>query len=266
MSISRHIPFDYLGNTRDLGGMKTRDGRQIRAGKLIRSGHLHQMSPRDIRTIQDIVGLVVDFRTQRERKEKPDLVLEDVSCLHLPVFERLTAGISRDEGSDKEALAMLANDPPAAKQYMIRIYSDLVSDPFSVSQYGRFFRELLVPREKAVLWHCTAGKDRAGLAAAFVQELLGVAREDILADYLKTNEYLRREVEALSQMFLGRKIGALTEGARQSLGYLFGAHADYLTAAYQKIDERYGSFAGFAFEGLSLTEAEQNRLRQMYLV
>ena len=61
------------------------------------------------------------------------------------------------------------------------MYARFVNDDFSLSQYRRFIGLLSEPREKAILWHCTAGKDRTGTGAMFIQELLGVGREDIMA-------------------------------------------------------------------------------------
>ena len=250
-----------LYNTRDLGGMRAKDGRAIRPGRLIRSGELCRASASDIRWLSDHVSLVVDFRTAEKRKEMPDPILPNVENLHLPVLESLTAGISRDAKSDKEAYSLIALEPDRARDFMIGNYEKLIKSDFSRSQYGAFIGLLTKPRDGAILWHCTAGKDRAGFASVIVQEILGVGHDSIVADYLKTNDYLADEYQHLRET-------ALHQAERvneQSLAYLFGAHEEYLAAVYQTVEKIYGSFQGFIREGLGVSEAAQEALRRIYL-
>lgn len=262
--MSVQIKFEKLTNTRDLGGMITQDGRKIRPGKLIRSGHLYSASAKDKAELAEKVSLVVDFRTEQERSEKPDPALDGTDYLHLPIFESLAAGVTREEKSNQEAFAMVSRDPDMARRYMQTTYLGFVTSEFSISQYARFIRLLLKQRDKAVLWHCTAGKDRAGFASGIVQELLGVPREAIIADYLETNRYLKAEVDALYQM-VGVSMGGLTDKIQKALEYMFGAHQDYLEAVYEEIRTRYGSFEGFATNGLKLTREEIAQFKELYL-
>ena len=250
-----------LHNTRDLGGMRTIDGRAIRPGRLIRSGELCRASVSDARWLSDHVSLIVDFRTAEKRKEMPDPALPNVENLHLPVLESLTAGISRDAKSDKEAYSLIALEPDRARDFMIGNYQKLIASDYSRSQYAAFIGLLTKPRDGAILWHCTAGKDRAGFASVIVQEILGVSHDGIAADYLKTNECLAEEYQHLRETSL-RQAERVNE---QSLAYLFGAHEEYLAAVYQTIENVYGGFQGFIREGLGVSEETQEGLRRMYL-
>ena len=83
--ISRYIDLKGMNNTRDLGGMLTKDGRRIKANKLIRSGRLRDL--RDRAWFTENVGLVVDLRTTWEVGEEADPVISGVENLHLPIFE-----------------------------------------------------------------------------------------------------------------------------------------------------------------------------------
>ena len=85
MSTSRLLEFDNLRNTRDLGGLKARGGRTILPGKLIRSGQLVGLSEKDSQRLSSLVGTVVDMRTDGEREENPDVVLEGVRYIHNPI-------------------------------------------------------------------------------------------------------------------------------------------------------------------------------------
>lgn len=263
-NVSKQLSLAGLNNTRDLGGMRTRDGRQIVSGKLIRSGHLYSATGEDLALLSEKVELIIDFRTEQERREKPDPSMVGAEYLHLPIFESLAAGVTREETSDAQAFTMVAREPDKARRYMQNTYLGFVTNPFSLSQYSRFLRLLLISREKGILWHCTAGKDRAGFASVLVQELLGVDREDIFADYLKTNQCLHEEILQLCNM-VGQSMGGLDEKSAKALDYLFGAHEEYLAGLYEKVDETCGSFSAFLTDKLSLTREEIEQLQALFL-
>ena len=263
--MSTRIPFEKLNNTRDLGGMIGADGRTIRPGRLIRSGHLYFASPADLEKLSRTVGLVVDFRTERERAEKPDPFLPGAEYAHLPAVESLAAGVSRDAKSDADAFAMAARHPDQAVRYMVNTYAGFVTSDYTLAQYRRFVRLLLEPRDKAALWHCTAGKDRAGFASVIVQRLLGVPDSAIREDYLATNTYLAEECRMLTEM-AGAQLGGLTPEVSEALDALFGARDAYLDALYDAIDARFGGFDGFIEDGLGLSDADRARFRELYLV
>lgn len=257
------LRFEKLNNTRDLGGMPTRDGRRIRNGLLYRSGHLYAASPKDLAVLRERVGLVVDFRSVSEQTEKPDPDFGQM-YLHLPVFDIPAASVERDEASQKASFITVARDPEGAAEYMANTYRSFIREGFARAQYARFIRLLIEPREKAVLWHCTAGKDRAGFASILVQELLGVERDAIREDYLATNEYLSAECRFLVS-FLGEKFGGLTPEIGQALDLLFGAKDAFFDAVYETAAQDYGDMERFLLEGLGVTPQERETLRMLYL-
>ena len=259
------LSFENLRNTRDLGGMTGADGRSVRYGRLLRSGHLYTASKNDCTRLCDTAGLIIDLRTENEIAEHPDPVLPGVEICFLPVFESLAAGVSRDAASDEDAFDMVAKDPLAAKNYMTDLYVSFAESAFSLSQYARFVRLLLKHHEKAVLWHCTAGKDRVGFASVIVEELLGVSRDGIMADYLITNDYLKDDIQGLIDLYARKHSNPLNSETRQALVWLFGAHREYLTALYDRITERFGGFDGFLRNGLGITLQEQTQFREIYL-
>ena len=262
--MSELIKLQGLSNTRDLGGMLGADGRKIVKGKLIRSGHLHSATPADIAQLSECIDLVVDFRTERECAEKPGPALPGARMLHLPIFESFAAGVSREQESDKAAFAMIANAPEKARQNMIDIYLGFVTSDFSIGQYRRFIRLLLERKDKATLWHCTAGKDRAGFAAVLVQTLLGVDRAAIMEDYLRTNDYLAGEVNALCDM-VGRMLDGLDERSDRAVHYLFGAVEEYLEAVYEKADTLYGGLDQYISGALGISDEERLLFCSLYL-
>ena len=233
---SRKLNYKSLPNIRDLGGMRTDDGRQIKSGKLIRSGHLSRMPEDEVSALAGLVGAVIDFRSDGERIENPDALLADAEYYHFPVVQSLTPGVSREEESDRRAISQLLFTPEEAKNYMVEMYRSLASD-YAVAQYAEFVRLLLQGNKKAVLWHCTAGKDRAGTAAVIIEEILGIPREVIIADF-----------------------------ADESLRYLFGADEDFIKAYYEAAADKYGSMDGLIREGLGLSDRDREELKEMYLL
>ncbi|MBQ3706692.1 MAG: tyrosine-protein phosphatase [Clostridia bacterium] len=262
--MSRCPPFESLPNTRDLGGMSAVGGRTVRPGLLIRSGNLAAASAHDREVLADLVGTVVDFRSDKERAELPDPAIPGVRTVVLPIIEDLSAGVTRDAASDREALRILMESPAFAKGYMCRTYEGFVTSSAALAGYGAFVRLLLEGGGRATLWHCTAGKDRAGFASVIVEELLGVDREAIRADYLASNHHLGGGIARLTEDALAAH-GMSGPDAEEALLYMFTAQADYLDAAYRAANERWGSFGGFLRDGLGIGEEQRDRLRRLYL-
>ena len=261
---SRKLNYKSLPNIRDLGGMRTDDGRQIKSGKLIRSGHLSGMPEEELAKLSGLAGAVIDFRTDNERLENPDAQIADAAYYHIPIVESFTPGVSREEDSDKRVVEQLLFKPGEARDYMIRMYRAFAGD-YAVKGYAEFVRLLLQGNKKAMLWHCTAGKDRAGTAAVIIEEILGIPREVIIADYLTTNEHLKGELIRLTA-FVKQQAGTDSPLADESLRYLFGADEDFIKAYYEAAADKYGSMDGLIREGLGLSDRDREELKEMYLL
>ena len=262
--LSQRLEFEKLLNTRDLGGMSACDGRKIKPGMLYRSGHLSGASVKDIEKLSGLISLSVDFRSARERSEKPEPAIAGVRYCELPILDEQRAGVTRDENSFEEVRTKMVRNAEIARTYMLRTYEGFINNNYSVSQYAKFIRLLLEERDKGVLWHCTAGKDRAGFATVIVQELLGVSREDITADYLMTNVYLVSETRELTEM-IRRMPGVDPDESAKAVDYLFGAKEEYLNAVYDTLENKYGNFDNYLSQALGITSEERAKIRNLYL-
>ena len=257
---STRLNFEKLRNTRDLGGMIGADGRRIKSGMLIRSGQLFEASENDKRKISELVNIVFDLRTDDEVSEQPDPKIDGVTFIHRSVLDSLTAGISREDSTDALALDVLGRDPEKALEYMKDIYRSFPVSDQAIGAYRAFIDALLGNPEKAVLWHCTAGKDRAGFASVLTEHILGVSWDDIREDYLYTNECIVKDVEFLKDTFLTDE-----NCSEQAVTYLFSAQEEYLDSLITTIYEKYGSFDGFIREALGVTDEKIKMLRDKYL-
>jgi len=119
-------------------------------------------------------------------------------------------------------------------------------------RFAEMFAHLLESNE-ATVFHCTAGKDRTGFAAALILRSLGVAQEDVMRDYLLTNERLR--MPSALPFGLTREVAAV----------LWRVQPEFLDAAFEAVEQDYGGLEGYFRKGLRLGEAQRKRMRELYL-
>lgn len=264
--MSKLLKMEKLNNTRDLGGMETIDGRSIRPGFLFRSGHLQKASEADLKVLSGFgIAKIIDFRATKEVKEQPDPPLGSAQHIHLPAEDEQLLGIERDEESEKNFAEVLIDrvvaDPDYAREYMCGMYRRFISNDFTVGQYRKFIR-LVDECDQPVLWHCTAGKDRAGFASIIMEEILGIPREKIREDYLITNTYIKEEVEWLIEMFARMYKG---DYPRKEVRFFFSADEAFIDAIYDEAEIKYGSFENYLTEALGVDEAMKDRMKARYL-
>ena len=254
-----HIELEGLPNTRDIGGIRAADGRYVKHARLLRSGALAGATERDLEVLLDDF----DVRTEEERREKPDPEdgLEGVRFDDAPVLNTSTLGVTR-EGGIKGALKMLraVQDDPA--QIMMDIYERMVLDEASQRGFASFFDDVLDTPDGAVLWHCTIGKDRAGLAAMLLLHVLGASHEDILRDYEATNRYVASRTEdimdALATYHLAGKLD-------KSIQVINAADPRFLQAALDAIDREFGGLDAYVEKALGIIDEKRDALRARYL-
>lgn len=160
------------------------------------------------------------------------------------------------------SLAKSIADAPT--DHMDQMYQNLALMPFARKQYGNFLKILAAgDGNGAVLWHCTAGKDRVGVGTALLLSILGVDRQLIVDDYMKTNDYYREQNEAM-EAEVKRRTGS--DAVAKSARGLYSVRESYIRSVFAAIEEHYGSMEQYFSEGLLVTTEEQERLRQLYLI
>ncbi len=256
------VPFKSLANTRDLGALATKDGQHILPKKLLRSGSMYHISIQDEDTLLNEYHLstVVDFRTRMEILQKPDTVLEGVEYHEIPIVDEETMGITRSES----LLEMLVRFDQPIDEFMQKQYVSFVRDDFSVKEYARFLDILLQQEEGAVLWHCSMGKDRVGVGTALLLCALGVPRETIMEDYLRTNRYLEEDLQHMIRLLETKMI--VDNETMDKIKALYRVKEEYLEAVFEAIEQDYGSEEVFMRKALYLTPKAIEALRKKYLV
>lgn len=262
--VIQKIPLENLQNTRDLGGFMTKDGRKVKSHRLIRSGDLKDATENDKKLLVDTYGLnmVIDFRTAQECKDRPDPRIPGVEYIWHPIFEEKASGITREKDEENDFLEDFTQDALSgnlsAEDRMNMLYLQMVSSPHVRSQYSRFFDMLLSHENGAVLWHCSAGKDRVGMGTSLVLYALGVDKDTIFQDYLMTNEFTKASVQA--------ELAAVKEPELvPSLEVLMTVRRRYIETVYDYLEKTYGTLDKSLEEGFGVTRQKRERLREMYL-
>ena len=249
-------------NFRDLGNLPAADGRKIKKGKLYRSGHLYKISEKTAELLRDRKGLrtIIDLRSPSELAEHKDVVAEGVNYIHLPPLnDEQNPSINRE--NRKGVLIEIMAKEGGAKKHLSDIYRLMITQKESLAAFREMLRLLSDESTNAVLWHCTQGKDRTGVAAAIVLMTLGVDRKVIMRDYMRTNRSCRF---INSLIFLGVTI-VFNIRAAFALDHLLSARKFFLEAAFDEIDTVYGGTDAFLKNGLGLTDEDILRLREIYL-
>ena len=243
------IDFEGLRNTRDLGGLPAGE-RHILPRLLLRSGMLAPATDADLARLGEVydVRLVIDLRTDVEADRWPDPIeaLPNAGLVRLPVFQMPDA--HDNEALDK--LAELSHDLLAGtgdiSSFFLGLYPHIVLGEDGIAAYRGFFQALLSLDEGAALWHCSAGKDRCGMASVLVETALGVPWHLIEKDYLATNALLEARNDAKSPFDVG------------------GVNVGYLRAALGAIEGAYGSLEGYLTEALGVDSEARAELRARY--
>ena len=267
--IQQSIGLESVGNARELGGYAI-GNRHIRRGLLLRSGRLGGVSDRDIQILSEKyrLGAVADLRMTVEQEERPDRPIPGAVHYALPVMEFVAEGLSpdmaafMDDRTDRVVWIQNAVDFGFLND---QFYIDFLRPELGRTAWRKFFQILLdLPEDRAVLWHCTDGKDRTGVAAMLLLSALGADRDLIMRDYLLTNAFNAEKLQAGREALSGIPLSQ----ERRDI-YLFttagGVFARFLENAIADLESAYGSVTGYLTEELGVGPAEQDLLCRKYL-
>jgi protein-tyrosine phosphatase len=238
------INLEHAPNFRDLGGYSTADGLIVRRRRLFRSDHLGALTAEEFYAVLPSVVLgVCDLRGVAERRTAP-CALPHATVHSLPIEPTIVQKLN-------DLIAAGHQLSPADVVALMReTYRGFVRG--NTHRFAELFSHLLESNEPTV-FHCTAGKDRTGFAAALILRSLGVSAEDVMRDYLLTNERLKPEP--------GSRNGLATE----VLSVLWRVQPEFLDAAFEAVDVDYGGLEAYFREGLGLRESQRERLNELYL-
>lgn len=248
-STKREVKLQGAINFRDVGGYATKDGRHVKWGKIYRSAALNNLSDADLIKLQRLsIAFVDDFRGPFEVKQAPDKIPANATRIALP------SG-SEHIGDTNFSKNMMTGNRDSL---MLSFYSNTTS---FANRYKPMFDELLqLNKDSALLFHCTAGKDRTGIAAALILYALGVKEEMIMQDYMATNYYRTAENEKAIKGMI-KTYGMDEPGVRK----MMAAKEEYLTATFVSIKRQYGTIDKYLQSAMGLDKEKILQLRALYV-
>lgn len=252
---------EAIHNFRDFGGYKTENGSSLKKGLLYRSGGLSKASNKDLEKLSALrIKTICDLRSENERKKEPDRFpnAEPVTFFNIPMrpivdyhgrsFKRLFSLMFGEERR---------RDYIAESYYAYREYAT-----GHLPQLKALLVRISNPDNLPLLIHCTAGKDRTGVVASLIQQMLGVAPDVAMNDYLRTNQNLGEYTIEIADRL--KKLAYFGVPWKMYLP-LFEARTDYLDAAFTQIKDEFGAFDKWVRRGLVFSKKEIDALAESLL-
>jgi len=243
--LTNHIQLQGEDNFRDLGGFVGQNGKRVLYRKLYRSGELVDLTNSDKNSLSNLgIEQIIDLRTKLKRQEAPDNIPNGIPNYHLPLLEY---------GNSKEYIDQILSGQVDARELMLSVYREL--DSLKITNWKNIFD--LLEDNKVTLWHCSAGKDRAGMTTALVLSSLGVEENVIIKDYMTSNNFLSASNRNTST-YLESKYG---KQAAELMQPLIRVEYEYIEAFLNSIKKNYGSTEEF----LAVLDVDIEKMQENYL-
>ena len=248
----RNIGLQSSPNFRELGGMNISGDAKIKEGMIYRSGSFSDLDDADAEKLKETgIKTIVDFRSEHEIEKEPDFIPESmgIDWINAPI-----GNINPEKlGKFAEVLMSPEFNEAAVEQLMIDINVGFIEN---IADFKPMF-DVLLEEEEPVLFHCTAGKDRTGLASSLLLHALGADWDTILEDFMLSNEAVDK---------LDKKKSNAYGLPQDRIDMLMGVRSSYLESAWETAIQTHGSIDSMLENELGIGEKEKNKLRKKFLV
>ena len=226
-------------NFRDLGGYFTLQNKKVKDNVIFRSGQLHTLTKEDTKTLEEIsLKTLIDFRTPFEIESQPHVNITTIKSLH--TLNIMPGNITPESIKDM----VLSGDIESTNNFLKNLNKSLVLE--NQKEYTEFFK-ILQENTDPLVFNCSAGKDRTGLAAALLLHALGVDTKYIIKDYLNTNDRVAPNIKLYTETY------GLTEISQQiALKNLLTVQKQFIDEAFNTILQQYGSINDFLTKNLQV--------------
>jgi protein tyrosine/serine phosphatase len=248
--MTRHLRLEGVENFRDYGDYATAAGRRLKRGRLYRSASHGRATDADLEVIEGLaLAVIVDLRRPGERERDP--------ARRPAGFAGTVIANDEGEGADEDPWWTFVKSsdlsPAAFRGYLLEYYREAPFKTRHVDLFTRYFRAV-AESGGPVLIHCAAGKDRTGVLAALTHHLAGVHQDDILEDYLLTNnpERVAARTPMIAEMIKENTGRTATDAAIRAA---IGVEAEYLAEAFTAIEAAHGSLDAYLRDALGVDKA-----------
>lgn len=246
-----------------------KDGRQIKHGLLIRGAALSKATEADIETLGGTynVKLIFDFRTEQEVKHAPDPEVPGAKYLWLPTLDPANGEKGKDvfsAGGFKSAEELVLNAAflPSVQEAARNMYTDILDNEYSQLQYAVFLQRIVAMESGSIYWHCSQGKDRTGLGAAFILAALGADRETIINEYRLSERTYEEELQEFRKIIVSKGGGIHELDVVQTF---ISVSVQHFIEGLDLVDSKYGGMDTYLRDILFLSDADRQKLQERYL-
>ncbi len=263
MSHPNIIAIPGVKNFREVKGYCAADGRKVAAGRLFRSGHFAELAAEDAaRVAAHGITSVIDFRSPSETERFPAVWHSgwQPRYYHTPIGGNAAAWV-------RDLYERLSKTEFPADELRAQFILAFETIPIANAQGLKRMFDVLIDEDDggAALFHCTAGKDRTGIAGALILTALEVGEDQIFEDFLLTNDAVDLHATAAHYATLmSEKAGRPIDPA--AVHPLVGVEPDFLNAAFGVMAENFGSVDGYLTEAMGLSEERRETLRNRFLI
>jgi len=234
--------------------MKNMNNLSIKDGLFYRCGHLNKLSEKESRKLVKLgIKYILDLRCDVELREQPDRIYNGLEYINIPILTAKAVGITQDTLSVKELLDSI---PPMQDVYL-RFAEDV-----AIEQIKKVMH-FIINADAGVAFHCTAGKDRTGIIAYFILHMLDFKEEDIIQNYLLTNEYTKPYIRLA-------KVGIFLKTKKikyvKTIHKLFVVDRSYIDAFVNEINKKFGSVDVFIKDGLGIDDEQKEKFKKKALI
>ncbi|WEV70802.1 tyrosine-protein phosphatase [Lactobacillus sp. ESL0785] len=256
MAHQRIVALDGPLNFRDVGGYQNSVGQTVKWNKIYRSDSLSSLTPHDQQKLADLhVTVDCDLRSAYEKETSPDKSWFKREFVDVPVYSEDIA----DQQNDRKVYRFLHHIPDMKDNFIGRIYQQTLLSPHSQDIFTQIFAQLLeLPEDEALVYHCSAGKDRTGMVSALILMALGVDDDTIARDYLLTNELYDFAIsrQLPSNDDISKMVAKMNVTKGEGIA---------IRGITETIRGGWGDFANFFQKQLGFTADDLMQLRRMYL-
>ena len=246
----RNLELEKSPNFRTYDGLANKNGQRLKPGMVFRSGSIANLGADDKTKIQQLgITVIVDFRADHEIAREPD----DTAGMQVQYHNVKIGKLDQQSMANLMASFRRADLSEAeADSIMISLYRGFVNN---IADYKPLFDQFL-KQDAKILFHCSAGKDRTGIASALFLYALGFSYDTIVADFERSNEAVKKlDPSRLSSYGISEPMARI----------LMGVKRQYIDAAWKEMIRQYGSIDLLLAKAFGVGEKERKILMQKYL-
>jgi protein-tyrosine phosphatase len=256
MNFDKIIRLEGAPNFRDIGGYSAKSGKKVKIGMIYRSDELSRLTDNDVSILEHLgIKMIFDLRTPSECKSKPDRIIKNsVRTINIPMNPL-------QENFSQKKLFVLMHQKAGEFDF-----DNLMDEYYQKFAFGckEQIKEIITllsnPKNLPALIHCTAGKDRTGFISAIIQLLAGVPRNEVLEDYLATNQFIQNRVKKLTRFL---RIMSLFRISESRLKPLLEVNEKYLVRVLDNIYSKYANIEEYLINACKVEDAIVLNLRNM---